>query len=123
MEYAADSSAHPRGTPLDPDAAVDYCIEWNPADRPWLGATEMISQSEWTIPAGVEIGDGVKAQATKAGSVVPPAPSIISNTCAVAWLWPATTAVVGQVYTIENTIRTSEGRKDSRSFTVQVANR
>ena len=121
--YPAGSRTPIPMPPLDPDAALDYVLDWNDADDPWLASGETVAQAEWTVPAEILIGDGALSQATKAGSVTPDAPSISGGTLTIGWLWPDVTAVVGTTYTVEVTVRSSLGRKDSRSFTVLVANR
>ena len=83
----------------DPDAVLDYSIEWSK----WL-AGDQIQTSAWSVsdPA-LEAADD-------------------SNTATRTTVW-LSGGVAGQSYTVTNRITTSGGRTDDRSFVVQVEDR
>ena len=83
----------------DPDAVLDYSIEWSK----WL-AGDQIQTSTWSVsdPA-IEAVDN-------------------SNTPTRATVWLSGGAA-GQSYTVTNRITTSGGRTDDRSFVIQVQDR
>ena len=83
----------------DPDAVLDYSIEWSK----WL-AGDQIQTSAWSVsdPA-IEAADD-------------------SNTATRTTVW-LSGGVAGQSYTVTNRITTSGGRTDDRSFVVQVEDR
>lgn len=83
----------------DPDAVLDYSIEWSK----WL-AGDQIQTSAWTVsdPA-LETADD-------------------SNTATRTTVWLSGGAAEHS-YTVTNRITTSGGRTDERSFVVQVEDR
>lgn len=83
----------------DPDAKLDYSVDWTR----WLGDSDTISSSNWSVPAGLYLA----AQST-------------TTKIATVWLMSGT---VGQAYQIKNTIQTALGRIDERTFTVVVRNK
>ena len=80
----------------DPDAVLDYSIEWSK----WL-AGDQIQTSAWSVsdPA-LETADD-------------------SNTETRATVW-LSGGMAGQSYTVTNRITTNGGRTDERSFAIQV---
>ena len=83
----------------DPDAVLDYSIEWSK----WL-AGDQIQTSTWTVSdAAIETASD-------------------SNTTTRATVW-LSGGIAGQAYTVTNRITTSGGRTDERSFTIQVQDR
>jgi hypothetical protein len=82
----------------DPQAVLDYQIDWSA----WL-ATDTITSSAWTMPAGI-----TKASDTK------------TTTTTTIWLSGGT---AGQQYQIVNTIVTAGGRTEERTLTIVVENR
>ena len=83
----------------DPNAVLDYSIEWSK----WL-ADDQIATSEWsTSDAALEASGG-------------------SNTATRTTIWLSGGAV-GQSYMVTNKITTVGGRTDERSFTIQVQGR
>lgn len=80
----------------DPDAVLDYSIEWSK----WL-AGDQIQTSAWSVS-----DPGLEA----AGD---------SNTPTRATVW-LSGGVAGQSYSVTNRITTSGGRTDDRSFVIQV---
>ncbi len=83
----------------DPDAVLDYSIEWSK----WL-AGDQIQTSSWTVSdAAIEAAD-------------------YSSTATRTTVW-LSGGVAGQFYTVTNRITTSDGRKDERSFAIQVQDR
>ena len=83
----------------DPDAVLDYSIEWSK----WL-AGDQIQTSTWTA------GDPDLQAANETDTV----------TSTTVWLSGGTE---GQSYTVTNHITRVGGRTDERSFTIQVENR
>ena len=83
----------------DPDAVLDYSIEWSK----WL-AGDQIQTSDWSVsdPAVVAAND--------------------SNTATRTTVW-ISGGTAGQSYTVSNHITTSGGRTDDRSFVIQVQDR
>ncbi len=83
----------------DPDAVLDYSIEWSK----WL-AGDQIASSAWSVSdSALDASDD-------------------SNTPTRATVW-LSGGVAGQSYTVTNRITTSGGRTDERSFTIQVQDR
>ena len=85
----------------DPDATVDYAIDWSA----WLGSDTLLS-STWVVPSGLT-------------QPVSPAASFTSTVTTV-WL---TGGTLGQSYTVTNRITTAAGRIDDRSFDLRVEER
>ncbi|HTQ20858.1 hypothetical protein [Mycobacterium sp.] len=83
----------------DPDAVLDYSIEWSK----WL-AGDQIQTSTWTA------ADPDLQAANETNTV----------TSTTVWLSGGTE---GQSYTVTNHITRVGGRTDERSFTIQVENR
>jgi len=83
----------------DPDAVLDYSVEWSK----WL-AGDQIATSEWSA----------------SDSSLETADDSITATRTTVWLSGGT---VGQLYTVTNRITTAGGRTDERSFMVQVQDR
>ena len=83
----------------DPNAVLDYSIEWSK----WL-AGDQIQTSAWTVsdPAVEAAND--------------------SNTATRTTVW-LSGGFAGQSYTVANKITTTGGRTDERSFTIQVQDR
>jgi len=80
----------------DPDAVLDYQINW----LAWLDG-DTISTSEWEAPTGITIDSD---SATTSATTV--------------WLSSGT---AGDSYLIVNRITTDGGRTDDRSITISVA--
>lgn len=94
------------GTPLkiytkDPDAKLDYIVDW----ASWLNG-DTISTSAWSVPTGI----------TEMSSS--PGPSTNTTTTATIWLEGGT---VGTAYDIINSIVTTAGRQDDRTFQILIA--
>jgi len=83
----------------DPNAVLDYSVEWSK----WL-AGDQIATSEWSA----------------SDSSLEAADDSITATRTTVWLSGGT---VGQLYTVTNRITTAGGRTDERSFMVQVQDR
>ena len=79
----------------DPDAVLDYVVDWST----WLG-DDAIATSTWTVPAGI----------TKDSS---------SNTTTTATVW-LSGGTTGAEYTLINRIVTAGGRTDDRSIAIMV---
>lgn len=85
----------------DPDAKLDYGIDWNTDG--YLATGETISASTWTVPTGItEVSSEFSGTVTK------------------IWLSGGT---AGETYTIANRITTTAGRIDERSFDIVVEER
>lgn len=87
----------------DPAAVLDYGIDWDDEDDPWLASGETITASAWTVATGI----------TKDSDS-------FSDTVTTVWLSGGT---AGEEYDIKNTITTSAGRTDERTLTVKVDQR
>lgn len=83
----------------DPSAVLDYAIDW----ATWLGATDTISASSWTVPSGIT-RDSDSSTGTKA----------------TIWLSGGT---AGKRYEIVNSITTADGRQDHRTIVIVVSER
>ncbi len=82
----------------DPDAVLDYIIDWSI----WLDA-DTISTSTWSVPAGI----------TEDSS---------SNTTTTATIW-LSGGTAGASYDLINSIVTAAGRKDDRTIRIHVDER
>ncbi len=86
----------------DPDAILDYEIDW----AAWLASGDSIDTATWTsAPTGI-IADS-------------PAPAV-DGTKARVWLDGGT---AGQTYQLTCHIETTQGREDDRTVKVKVKNR
>jgi len=83
----------------DPRAKLDYTVDWTD----WLEPGAAISSSMWSGASGVTV-----------------ASTMISGGKATCWV---SGGVAGSSYIIRNFILTSEGREDSRSFRLKVADK
>lgn len=82
----------------DPDAVLDYQVDWSR----WLSDGETIVESYWVLTSGdVVIGDTGQ-----------------TDTASTVWLSGGT-----EQSTLTNRIVTSDGREDTRSFTVLLNQR
>lgn len=88
---------HTLRTPKDPDATLDYQIDWGD----WLVTGDSIVGSAWSV-SGATIEDDTQ----------------FADTSATVWVSGGT---VGMPIYLTNTITTSEGRIDQRTLVVQVA--
>lgn len=82
----------------DPDAILDYSVDWSR----WLDGDE-IATSDWTVPTGL-----TKVSDTK------------TATKTTAWL---SGGVADESYTVTDRITTTGGRTEDRSFIVKVEER
>jgi hypothetical protein len=87
----------------DPDAVLDYGLNWKREGDPWLADGEEIVTSEWIVPAGI----------TKDSD---------SHTATVAIIW-LSGGVLDALYTLTNRITTNQSRTDDRSIQIQIVNR
>lgn len=88
----------PQSFVKDPQAVLDYQIDWNA----WLGG-DTIFTSTWTVPTGI-----TKTLDTK------------TTTATIIWLSGGT---AGMSYDIVNTIITAGSRTEDRTITIVVENR
>lgn len=86
----------------DPDAVLDYAVDWSASGSSWLG-TDTISAVTWIVPSGITL-----------------ASSTHTSTVATIWLSGGTS---GQTYNITCRITTVGGRQEDRSFRVIVKDR
>lgn len=92
----------------DPDADLDYLMDWaGPSPGPWLATGETITTSTWTAPVGITIGSGGQAPTH-------------TTTTATVWLLGGTP---DKTYRVVNEITTNAGRVDDRSIWIQVRQR
>lgn len=84
----------------DPDDVLDFFIDWQGDDAPFLAVGETISSSSWTVPSGI----------TKDSSS-------FTNTVATIWVSGGTS---GQSYTAVNRITTSAGRVKDDYLVIRV---
>lgn len=82
----------------DPNAVLDYTIDW----RNWLG-DDFIATSTWTLPSGI----------SNAGT-------IYSSTTATIWLSGGT---AGSSYSVYNQITTVGGRTEKRTIKINAVDR
>jgi len=83
----------------DPQANLDYQVDWSD----WLGSTDTISTSTWTVPDGiVEESD--------------------SNTTTTATIW-VSGGTLGETYDLVNHIVTTEGREDDRTIHLKLVDK
>lgn len=83
----------------DPDAKLDYGFDWSD----WLGTTETITTSTWTVPTGI-----TKISDSK------------TDTLTTIWLSGGTH---GANYSLVNHIKTNANREDDRTHIIKVRNR
>lgn len=86
-----------------PTADLDYSVDWSALG--WLQTGETITASSWLVT-----GPDTSLVASDAGS---------ASGVATCWLINGT---MPQTYLVTNTITTSAGRTDSRSFRVMIRN-
>ena len=79
----------------DPDAVLDYQIDWSD-----LLGDDTITSSEWVASDGITIDS-----------------NSFADTAATVWLSGGT---VGQDYAVTNHITTDGGREDDRTITIMV---
>lgn len=82
----------------------DYTIDWQANGNPVLAVGETISTSVWDAGGATDIG-------------ISPPSATHTNTTATVWLSDGT---VANIYTITNTITTSQGREFTASFSCHV---
>lgn len=87
----------------DPNAVLDFGLNWKRDGDPWLADGEEIVTSEWIVPAGITMDSE-------------------SHTATVAIIW-LSGGVLGEIYTLTNRITTNQGRTDERDLQVQLINR
>ena len=89
--------------PKDPNASLQYGIDWTD----WLSVSETVTTSTFAV------------ETTGTGLVTLTNPIILDNVTAVT----ITGGTTGTIYTIANTITTSESWRDVRRFRVKVDKR
>ena len=83
----------------DPNAVLDYCLDWSE----WLASGETITTSVWTVATGItKDSDSFTDEITK------------------IWLSGGTD---GERYTVANRITTSDSRTDERTMLIIVGHR
>ena len=123
LYYLASSQKAVFGEPLDIDSALDYGFDY----QDWLQTLETLAEldvelSDTTIAT---LGDGATGFTTKAGAVTPAAPAI-NGTMACAWVYAVQATAsdnVGKTFELDFTVRTNQGRVDSRSIKIMLAER
>lgn len=89
-----------KGFIKDPDATLDYSIDWTP----WLDG-DRITSSDWTVTGDLEIVPGSKSFTDEITTVY------------------ITAGTHGQDYELTNTIQTLGTRTDERTLKIRVRNR
>ena len=89
-----------KGFVKDPDATLDYSIDWSP----WLDG-DLITASDWVAEAGLTIVPGSKTY---------------TDTVTTVYVSGGT---AGQEYELTNTISTQGSRTDERTITIRFRNR
>ena len=84
----------------DPDAVLDYSIDWSA----WLPTGDTITASTYTVNS--DAADAIVVDDTS-----------FNTTTTTVWL---SGGVAGQTYTVTNHITTSAGRQDDRSLTIKI---
>lgn len=92
----------------DPGASITYTIDWSD----WLSTASNISVSTWTI--STVTGDGANALAKVSDGIR----SANQHTYIEVNLGTA-----GNIYTVKNTVTTTDGTTDVRRFRVKVEDR
>ena len=87
----------------DPDATLDYTLDWDVSGDSWLSGDVIAAAPVWTVTPGLTI----VSQAN-------------TTTTATVWLAGGT---AGQTYTASCKITTGAGRVDERSFRLKIENR
>lgn len=85
-------------TTKDPDATLDYGINWSA----WL-AGDVITSSSWSEPEGIEVDSNTH-----------------DDTTTTVWVSGGT---LGKIYRLTNTIITAAGRKEDRTIKLVIKNR
>jgi len=86
----------------DPQAVLDFTVDWQGGATPFLATGETIATSTFTVASGL-----TKDSETN------------GDTTATVWVSGGTAQTS---YLVTNTITTSAGRKDERSFSIRVRN-
>lgn len=85
---------------IDPDALLDYSVDWSD----WLPSTDTIATSTWSIsPSGPTLSSSTN-----------------DTTTTTIWVDGCT---AGVTYTLTNHITTADGREDDRTITLQCGDR
>lgn len=97
-----------RSSPLqllakDPEASLDYVMDWAMEGTPWLSEGESLINSTWDI-----VGNGTILYHT------------FDATKAVVWIAGGSE---GTILTLTNHIVTNMGRKDDRSIRIPIRNK
>ena len=97
--------ARPVDRRKDPDATLDFGFDWG---TKWLQTGETLSSSAWAADSGLTIESS------------PDPTTIIDDTTTAAWVSGGT---AGASYILTNTVVTSAGRTDERSFRIHIVER
>lgn len=87
----------------DPDATLDYGVNWRPERLPWLSTGESIVSSSWLVP------DGTVTVLTESHT----------DTTTTVWLSGGT---LGQLVNLVNRITTDQGRTEDRTICLRIKN-
>jgi len=82
----------------DPDAKLDYAVDWSD----WLGS-DTIATSTWAVSTGITVVSSL-------------------NTTTVATIW-LSGGTAGETYLATNRIVTAAGRQDERTLVIMVRQR
>jgi hypothetical protein len=96
VKFEHNGNDIPFAPPKDPDDTLEYGADWSG----FFAAGEVISQSEWIMPAGLsKSGEDVSGTNTKL---------LISG------------GEGGKLYVVTNRVSTSRGQRVDRSFKLQI---
>ena len=87
----------------DPDAVIDYTIDWS---ENYLAATEQVNDSNWSVSPEGAVND------MTVDTVMP-----VTSGVATAFV---TGGIAGKIYQLTNRITTDQGRTDERSITIRI---
>lgn len=87
----------------DPDATLDYVIDWSVS---YLMSGELITASSWSILPQEAVND-------LSIDTIPPVASGVTTVF-------VTGGIAGKIYQLTNRITTDQGRTDERSITIRV---
>jgi len=83
--YAGQDEGPVEIDPFDPDGIEVVAFDWSA----WLASIGVsgLSESSWSVSAGVVVGDGATAVLKRGKSTTPPAPSITPEHTTLAHVW------------------------------------
>lgn len=86
----------------DPNELLDYAIDWDDPEAPWLVTGDTITASAWTAPSGITASTSLQT---------------FTTTTATVWVSAGT---AGQEYILTNRVTTTGGRIGEASIKIVV---